>query len=209
MPTLPITERGGRIAPAEYLAAERRAATHSEYVNGKAYAMAGASREHVTIVANLAYLLVGQFKGRPCMAFTNDMRLKVTETGLYTYPDVAALCSEPEFEDAEQDTLTNPSLIIEVLSDSTERYDRGNKFAHYRRLTSLHDYVLVSQHRPLVEHFTRHGEEWILRMGEGLEASLPLPAMGCELPLADIYDKVSFGRDDFMTDARTTDPKRI
>jgi Uma2 family endonuclease len=171
--------------------------------------MAGASREHVTIVANLAYLLVGQFKGRPCMAYTNDMRLKVTETGLYTYPDVAALCSEPEFEDAEQDTLTNPSLIIEVLSDSTERYDRGNKFAHYRRLTSLHDYVLVSQHRPLVEHFTRHGEEWILRMGEGLEASLPLPAMGCELPLADIYDKVSFGRDDFMTDARTTDPKRI
>ena len=99
--------------------------------------MAGASREHVTIVANLAYLLVGQFKGRPCMAFTNDMRLKVTETGLYTYPGVAALCSEPEFEDSEQDTLTNPSLIIEVLSDSTERYDRGDKFAHYRRLTSL------------------------------------------------------------------------
>lgn len=164
--------------------------------------MAGASREHVTIVANLAYLLVGQFKGRPCMAFTNDMRLKVTETGLYTYPGVAALCSEPEFEDSEQDTLTNPSLIIEVLSDSTERYDRGDKFAHYRRLTSFQDYVLVSQHRPLVEHFTRHGEEWILRMAEGLEASLPLPAMGCELPLADIYDKVSFGRDDFMTDAK-------
>jgi Uma2 family endonuclease len=164
--------------------------------------MAGASREHVTIVANLAYLLVGQFKGRPCMVFTNDMRLKVAETGLYTYPDVAALCSQPEFEDAEQDTLTNPSLIIEVLSDSTERYDRGDKFAHYRRLTSLQDYVLVSQHRPLVEHFARHGEEWILRMGEGREAILPLPAMGCELPLADIYDKVSFGRDDFMIDVK-------
>ena len=100
--------------------------------------MAGASREHVTIVANLAYLLVGQLKGRPCMAFTN-MRLKVTKTGLYTDPDVAALCSESEFEDAEQDTLTNPSFIIEVLSDSTERYDRGDKFAHYRRLTSLQD----------------------------------------------------------------------
>ena len=136
------------------------------------------------------------------MAFTNDMRLKVTETGLYTYPDVAALCSEPEFEDAEQDTLMNPSFIIEVLSDSTERYDRGDKFAHYRRLTSLQDYVLVSQHRPLVEHFARHGEEWILRMAEGLEAILPLPAMDCELPLADIYDKVSFGGDDFMTDAK-------
>jgi len=202
MPTLPITERDGRIAPAEYLAAERRAATRSEYVNGKAYAMAGASREHVTIVANLAYLLVGQFKGRPCMAFTNDMRVKVTETGLYTYPDVAALCSEPEFEDAEQDTLMNPSLIIEVLSDSTERYDRGDKFAHYRRLTSLQDYVLVSRHRRLVEHFARHGEEWILRMAEGLEAILPLPAMGCELPLADIYDKVSFGIEDSMTDAK-------
>ena len=126
----------------------------------------------------------------------------VTETGLYTYPDVAALCSEPEFEDAEQDTLMNPSLIIGVLSDSTERYDRGDKFAHYRRLTSLQDYVLVSQHRPLVEHFARHGEEWILRMAEGLEAILPLPAIGCELPLADIYDKVSFGREDSMTDAK-------
>jgi Uma2 family endonuclease len=133
---------------------------------------------------------------------TNDMRLKVTETALYTYPDVAALCGEPEFEDAEQDTLTNPSLIIEVLSDSTERYDRGDKFAHYRRLTSLQDYVLVSQRRPLVEHFTRHGQEWILRMGEGLEAVLPIPAMGCELPLADIYDKVSFGREDPMADAK-------
>lgn len=115
---------------------------------------------------------------------------------------MAALCSEPKFEDAEQDTLTNPSLIIEVLSDSTERYDRGDKFAHYRRLMSLQDYVLVSQHRPLVEHFTRHGEEWILRMAEGLEASLRLPAMGRELPLADIYDKMSFGREDFTTDAK-------
>lgn len=201
MPPLPVTEQNRPVTPADYLAAERKAGTRSEYVNGKVYAMAGASRQHVAIVANLAYLLVGQSKGRPCMTFTNDMRLKVSDTRLYTYPDVAALCGEPEFEDAEQDTLTNPSLIIEVLSDSTERYDRGEKFAHYRRLASLHDYVLVSQHRPLVEHFTRHGEEWILRMAEGLEARLPLPGMACELPLADIYDKVGFGGEEPISDA--------
>jgi Uma2 family endonuclease len=187
------------VTPAEYLAAERGASTRSECINGKVYAMAGASRDHVAIVANLSYLLVGRFKGRPCMVFTNDMRLKVAATGLYTYPDVAALCDEPEFDDPEQDTLTNPSLIIEVLSDSTERYDRGEKFAHYRRLACLQDYVLVSQHRPLVEHFTRHGEEWILRMAEGLGATLSLPALGCELPLADIYDKVRFGGPDPRT----------
>lgn len=126
------------------------------------------------------------------MSFSNDMRLKVNETGLYTYPDVVALCGEPAFEGSGQDTLTNPSLIIEVLSESTERHDRGEKFAHYRRLASLNDYVLVSRHRPLVEHYARHGEEWLLRAIDSLDRTLKLPNLGCELPLAEIYDKVSF-----------------
>lgn len=187
-----LAENRIHLAPEEYLAAERQAATRSEYFGGQIYAMAGASREHVAIAANLTYLFVGQFKGRPCSTFTSDMRLKVSETGLYTYPDVMALCGEPVFEDNEADTLTNPAVIIEVLSDSTERYDRGDKFAHYRRLASLHDYVLVSQHRPRLEHYTRQGEDWVLREIDGLSGVLRLPEIGCELPLADIYDKLTF-----------------
>jgi Uma2 family endonuclease len=187
-----LAENPSYLAPEEYLAAEREATTRSEYFNGEVYAMAGASREHVAIVANLTYLFVGQFKGRPCSTFTNDMRLKVSETGLYAYPDVMALCGEPHFEDSAADTLTNPSVIIEVLSESTERYDRGDKFAHYRRLASLRDYVLVSQRRPRLEHYTRRGEDWVLREIDGLDAVLRLPDIGCELPLADIYDKLTF-----------------
>ena len=175
-----------------YLAAERQAASRSEYFNGQVYAMAGASREHVAIVVNLTYLFVGQFKGRPCSTMGSDMRLKVSETGLYTYPDLMALCGEPLFDDDQRDTLLNPTLIVEVLSDGTERYDRGDKFAHYRRLASLRDYLLVSQHRPRVEHYIRRGEEWVLREIDGLDGVVRLLDLGCELPLAEIYDKVTF-----------------
>lgn len=180
------------LTPEAYLAAERQAANRSEYFNGQVFAMAGASREHVAIVANLTYLFVGQFKGRPCSTMANDMRLKVSETGLYTYPDLMALCSELLFDDDQRDTLLNPTLIVEVLSDSTERYDRGDKFAHYRRLASLHDYLLVSQRRPRVERYTRRGDEWVLREIDGLGGVVRLPDLGCELALAEIYDKVTF-----------------
>lgn len=176
------------LTPEVYRAAERQAANRSEYFNGQVYAMAGASREHVAIVANLTYLFVGQFKGRPCSTLGGDMRLKVSETGLYTYPDLMALCGEPFFDDDQQDTLLNPTVIVEVLSDSTERYDRGDKFAHYRRLGSLHGYLLVSQRRPRVEHYTRRGEEWSLREIDGLGGVMRLPDLGCELPLTEIYD---------------------
>lgn len=180
------------LTPEAYLAAERQAANRSEYFNGQVFAMAGASREHVAIVANLTYLLVGQFKGRPCSTMGNDMRLKVSETSLYTYPDLMALCGEPLFDDDQRDTLLNPTLIVEVLSDGAEPYDRGDKFAHYRRLASLHDYLLVSQRRPRVEHYTRRGEEWVLREIDGLDGVVRLPDLGCELPLTEIYDKVTF-----------------
>jgi len=187
-----LAENPSYLAPEEYLAAEREAATRSEYFNGEVYAMAGASREHNQITFNIAGGLHAQLRGRPCVAYVNDMRLKVSETGLYAYPDVMALCGEPHFEDSAADTLTNPSVIIEVLSESTERYDRGDKFAHYRRLASLRDYVLVSQRRPRLEHYTRRGEDWVLHEIDGLDAVLRLPDIGCELPLADIYDKLTF-----------------
>src|SRR5919198_4874617 len=117
--------------PEEYLALERAARHKSEYVNGRIYALAGASRAHNLIVVNVSAELRAQLRGRPCETYASDMRVKVSQTGLYTYPDVVVVCGEPRFEDAQVDTLLNPTVIIEVLSESTESYDRGEKFAHY------------------------------------------------------------------------------
>jgi Uma2 family endonuclease len=177
--------------PEEYLALERRAEYKSEYVNGRVYAMSGASRAHGRISLNIASELRSRFRGRPCEVYVNEMRVKVSPTGMYTYPDVAALCGAPAFEDAAVDTLLNPSVVFEVLSESTERYDRREKFAHCRRLPSLLEYVLVSQDRAAVEHFARRGEQWVLTAVEGLDATLALPALGCELPMAELYDRVA------------------
>ena len=151
--------------PEEYLALERKAEYKSEYINGEIYAMSGASRAHILITVNLTRELSTQLRGRPCEVYASDMRVKVSPTGMYTYPDVAAVCGEARFEDGQVDTLTNPSVIIEVLSPSTEAYDRGEKFAHYRKLQSLAEYVLVAQDKMRVEHFARHGErgeQWVL-----------------------------------------------
>src|SRR5438105_11912 len=142
----------------QYLALEREADYKSEYVNGQIYAMSGASREHNLIAFNLITALGTQLRGRPCEGYGGDMRVKVSPTGMYTYPDVSVVCGEPHFDDAQLDTLTNPTVIIEVLSPSTELFDRGGKFAHYRTLQSLSDYVLVAQDKMQVEHFVRSGK---------------------------------------------------
>ena len=125
----------------EYLEIERNADFKSEYFNGEMFAMAGASEQHIAIVSNLTYLLVGQLKGRPCMTYSTDMKVKIAPTGLYTYPDVIVVCGELQFGDERRELLTNPTIIIEVLSKSTEAYDRGEKFDHYRTLASLSDYL--------------------------------------------------------------------
>ncbi len=122
------------LSPQEYLTLERQAETKSEYYAGEVFAMAGASRKHNTIVPNLLYLLVGQLKGRSCEVYNSDMRVKVSVTGLYTYPDLTVVCGKPRFDDDQEDTLLNPTVIVEVLSKSTEAYDRGEKFAMYRAL---------------------------------------------------------------------------
>lgn len=183
------------VTPEEYLARERRAEYRSDLVNGRVYAMTGASEAHNLIAGNVFAALHAQLRGRPCRTYQSDMRVKVSETGMYTYPDVIALCGAPAFEDAHVDTLLNPNVIVEVLSASTERYDRGEKFAHYRRLGSLQEYVLVAQDRVRVEHYRRQGEQWLLTEVADLEASLELPTLGCSIPLAEIYDRVapSFG----------------
>lgn len=181
-----------RLTPEEYLALERQAEHKSEYINGRIYAMAGASRAHNLIVGNTFSELRTQLRGRPCEAYVNDMRVKVSPTGLYTYPDVAALCGEPRFEDTQVDTLLNPSVIIEVLSESTERSDRGEKFAHYRRLVSLQEYVLVAQDQLRVEHYARSGEHWLLTEISHPDGVLTLASVGCTIPVREVYDRVEF-----------------
>ena len=181
------------LTPQEYLARERRAETKSEYLRGEVFAMAGASREHNLIAGNISRELGQQLRERECEVYQGDMRVKVSPTGLYTYPDVTVVCGEPEFEDAEVDTLLNPKVLVEVLSPSTADYDRGGKFTHYRRLPSLQEYVLISQDRPLVEHYVRQGQdEWLLTEQSSLEDTLVLPSIECQLPLSEIYLKVRF-----------------
>lgn len=186
------------LTPEEYLALERQTATKSEYWQGKTYTLAGASRRHKLVIFNLAVALGAQLKGRPCEAYSSDMRVKVSSAGLYTYPDITVVCGKAEFEDRDEDTLLNPTVLIEVLSPSTEAYDRGAKFEFYRTLASLTDYLLIAQDRPFIEHFARQsGNRWLLSAYEGLEAVVPIVAIGCELRLADAYDKVTWPAEEF------------
>ena len=185
-----------RLTPEDYLAIERSADYKSEYFNGEIFAMAGASRAHNTIAVNTTIQLGNQLKKRPCKLYANDMRVKVSPTGLYTYPDVVVVCGKEQFEDAHLDTLLNPTLIIEVLSDSTEAYDRGRKFEHYRHLDSLVEYVLIAQHRPHVESYRRQPDhQWLLTECNGLDGTLRLQSIDCELALAEVYDKVEVSED--------------
>jgi len=184
-----------RITPEEYLALERRAEIRSEYFEGEMFAMSGVTREHARIVLNIATELNNQFADRPCEVYAVDLRTKVSPTGLYTYPDVVAVCGEPEFEDPMCDTLVNPQLIIEVLSDSTESYDRGKKFAHYRTIGSLREYVLVSQTECRIERFSRQDDgNWLYTENTDSEGSMELTSVACRLSLARVYHKVDFER---------------
>ena len=178
----------------EYLAIDRLSDFKNEYFNGEVFAMTGASRKHNLITANVTSSLNPQLKGRQCEVYASDMRVKVRSTGLYTYPDVVVVCGSPAFEDKEIDTLTNPTLIIEVLSKSTEGYDRGDKFGHYRKLDSLSEYILISQDKHHIEHYVRQPDnQWLLSETDDLQITIELPAINCRLALADIYDKVEIG----------------
>jgi Uma2 family endonuclease len=184
--------RIARYTPEEYLELERKADFKSEYDGGFITAMSGASTEHNLIAGNFFAEIKSQLKGRPCTVFISDMRLCVSSTGLYTYPDVMAVCGERQYLAADLDTLLNPSMIVEVLSTSTESYDRGRKFGHYRRLASLKEYVLVSQDEVKVERYTRRGDDWILTEFTSLDDVLRLTSIDCEIPLREIYDSVEF-----------------
>lgn len=187
MVTQPVQRR---LTPEAYLALERAAETKSEYVDGMLVAMSGAQENHVLITVNIVRELSQQFRGRPCRLYVTDMRVRITEGGMYAYPDVVAVCDAPEFEDGELDVLLNPTLIVEVLSASTEGYDRGLKSARYRRRASLQEYILVAQDRVSVERYTRQGEGWLLTEATSLDDVIDLPSIGCTLALRDVYDKV-------------------
>ena len=181
----------GLYTPEEYLIKERSADFKSEYRNGDIVAMPGASRQHNLITVNISSGLHIQLIDRSCEVYTNDMRVKVSDTDLYTYPDVV-VCDEPHFEDNNFDTLHNPTVIVEVLSPSTESYDRNEKFTSYQTLESLQEYVLVSQNNRNVEKYLRKGEEWLLSVFRSVEDVMQLASIECKLVLRAIYAKVKF-----------------
>jgi Uma2 family endonuclease len=174
----------------EYLTRERSATYKSEFHDGQIYAMTGASRKHNLVSGNIYRELSAQLKRRLCEAYINDMRVKAVKAHNYHYPDIAVVCGAPQFEDAQLDTLLNPTVLIEVLSPSTEAYDRGGKFAHYRKIDTLREYLLVAQDQPSIERYLRQGDVWILTEAVGLEASVPLESIDCILSLREVYDKV-------------------
>lgn len=180
-----------RVTPEEYLTVERKALTKSEYLNGEIFPTPGASREHNLICVNISTSLNTQLRQSVYEVYAGDMRVRVNPTGLYTYPDVTVVCSEPQFEDAEVDILLNPTLIVEVLSPSTEDYDRGGKFEHYRTLPSLQEYLLVAQDRCHIVYYTRQDNgTWLLSETARIEDHLHLPSIDCTLSLTEIYAKV-------------------
>lgn len=182
-----------KLTPTEYLAIERQAEFKSEYYRGEMFAMAGASEEHCLAKDNLAGEVGNQLKSRRWRVVTSDMRVKVDPTGLYTYPDVVIYCDRPEFEDDVFDTLLNPRAIVEVLSKSTEAYDRGPKFRHYRQIPSLQEYVLVWQDEPVVERHVRQPDgSWLLTEFAGLDRVLEFTSVPARVPLAEIYRDVAF-----------------
>lgn len=194
-----------RLTPEQYLAAERVAEFRHEYYKGQIYAMSGGSYTHAQIILNYASELHAKLKKRPCSVVSIGFRVRVSPDGLYTYPDVVVICGDPKFVDEQRDTLLNPTLILEVLSPSTEAYDRGFKSVQYRTIESLEEYALVSQSEPRVERFRRQsGGHWLFSEAVGLEAACLFESLDCTVSLADIYDKVTFAAIDPIASVRLT-----
>lgn len=177
----------------EYLALERASETKHEFLNGRIYAMAGCSRQHDRIVVNVSGELRSRLRDTRCRPHSSDLRVKVQSGGLYTYPDVSVSCGEARFEDSDLDTLANPAAVFEVLSPSTEQYDRGLKFQLYQQLESIADIVFVAQTGVFVEHFRRgHEGHWDYKSYRSPDEQLDLANLSCVLPVGEIYRDVDF-----------------
>lgn len=181
-----------RLSPEEYLAFERQAEFKHEYIDGRIIPWLGAPLAHCEIMGNLIVALHSHFKGSACRVFASQMRVQASGGRSFLYPDVIAVRGEAQVADEFQDTLTNPTAIIEIFSPSTEAYDRGEKFRHYRSIETLQEYVLVAQDRPVVDVFTRHGEFWRLQSITDLNAAVELTSVSCTVSLRDIYENVKF-----------------
>ncbi len=179
------------VTPEQYLDRERAAEYKSEYLDGQIYAMAGAGRRHCLLSGSIAAQLAAQFWSKPCEVYIGDMRVQADQSWQYFYPDVVVVCREPEFRDGREDTLLNPTVIVEVLSRSTEAFDRGEKFLRCRQMESLVEYLLVSQDEQRIEQFTRQ-DDGTWRLTETRETgAATLESIGCTLPLEDVYNKVT------------------
>ena len=176
----------------QYLDFEETALEKSEFYQGRIYAMAGGSYDHATISLNIGGELRSLVKGKECQVSSSDTRVKIPNSSLNTYPDVTVICGKPELHLYNNtQTILNPMLIVEVLSPTTEKYDRGAKFENYKQISTLTDYLLVAQDRAKVEHFVRQSDEsWSCTVSEGLDATVKLDSLECELPLSEIYLKV-------------------
>jgi Uma2 family endonuclease len=180
------------LTPEEYLALERRNEYKSEYLDGEMVAMTGASRRHNLLTTNITGQLYPQLRGRPCESYSGDMRVRIPTTRAYMYPDVVVVCGEPQLEDDYLDTLLNPTVLVEVLSESTERYDRGRKFGFYRTIESLAEYVLVAQDECRVEQYSKQPDgRWLLTDHRSPEDVVELASIQCTLKLSEIYEKVA------------------
>ncbi|MCI5145243.1 MAG: Uma2 family endonuclease [Candidatus Electrothrix sp. AR3] len=191
-------EEQHQISPEEYLTGERESDMRHEYFAGEVFAMAGASREHNQISTNIVRLLGNQLLEKPCSVFASDMKVKVKKKKKYSYPDIVVVCEKEEYEDEHNDVLLNPVVLIEILSDSTEAYDRGDKFSHYQDIPSFTEYILVSQYTFKMERFTRQpNNSWVYTIYQGEKDILSIETIDCELPLAEVYRKVRFAEQGF------------
>ena len=193
MSAVPVTQ----YTLAEYLAREETAVGKSEFYRGQIFAMAGGTAQHGEIAVNIVGRLLARLRGTPCRPYNSDVQVYVPANGLATYPDAYIVCGEKEFDPRAPNAITNPRVIFEVLSKSTEHYDRSEKFQLYSQLDSFREYVLVAQDKPRVERFVRRDDgSWILTNFVGLDAVVELPTLGCSLSLAEIYEDVTFRPDE-------------
>jgi len=186
------TDPHQRLTIQEYLAFERQSETRNEYLDGEIFAMTGASRAHNLIAGNIFGEVRNLLKRRSCEVYQEAMRVR-TPAGLFTYPDVVVVCGEPRFDDIHFDTLLNPTLLVEVLSPSTEAHDRKTKATQYRSIPSLSEIILVAQDQVRIEQYSRHGDDWRQGGLTSLDQLLEMPSIGCTLLLSDVYERVFKG----------------
>jgi Uma2 family endonuclease len=176
------------ITYAEYAAGEDESPNRHHYVRGAVFAMAGGTPEHAALALALGGLLFAQLRGKPCRAYSGDLRVRIRASDVGTYPDLTVVCGELQRDQDDPNSVLNPSAIFEILSDGTERYDRGDKFGHYRRIPSLMEYVLVSQHAPLIERHVRNADDSWTMMAFGPGSTVVLSSIGCRLDVDAVYE---------------------